>query len=65
MPIASYKPYINTVIVLIITYHICVVVSGFEKVQPRKSGGKKTVTMQTDAIETKSECIEACSCEFK
>lgn len=60
----SYKPYINIIIVLIVSYHICIVISGFEKIQCRSpSSHRKAVRIQTDPIETKSECIEACTCD--
>lgn len=63
MPIASYGPYINTVIVLIVTYHIYVVISNFEKIPPRKSNSSdKAVRIQTDAVGKQSECIETCGC---
>ncbi|CAH2084906.1 unnamed protein product [Euphydryas editha] len=62
--LVTYRPYINTIIVLIVIYHICVVISGFEKIQCRTSSShRKAVRIQTDPIETKSECIEACTCD--
>lgn len=60
----SYKSYINIITVLIVSYHICVVISRFEKIQCRSpSSHRKAVRIQTDPIEKKSECIEACTCD--
>lgn len=53
-----YLSYFNTFIVFIVGIHLYTVLVHFDKVDRGKA-----VKIQTDDIETKSECVSTCSCD--